>query len=401
MIPDDSVETYPQEPSWSSQDVEFLTQHYTGRTPAWLAKHLPHSPAAIRQKALQLGLPRSTGTWSPLELDLLRRYYPALGAVGIAARLPRRTMGAIQAKVKSLRLKAVRPEKWTPSEVLCLKAALAAGGLRAASAALPGRSEQAVRQKAVACGWRSEGRWLPEEVASMRKAMASGGLAACVATLPGRSLGAIRQKAAALGIDLPDGSVKRSWQRGKPVYVPTPEVDAAIAEELVRDPRRWAGRVARRFGYSSWWIRERAQALGLNVPLDARGLWQEEEDDILRSHQEASAAEVVYALRQAGYSRSENSVTVRRVKLGLVVRGERTGGYSLEEVARRMGLTRSRIITYIQEDGLPARRRRGQWWIERCDLRNWVLSHPGQIDMMRVDRFWLIDLLADNACEAR
>ena len=87
---------------WTNEQVALLKQIYPYYSNSELSVILKHPANSVSDKAIQLGLKKQKW-WTDKELNVLKKYYPLLGAERIKdAFLPHRTTGSIKKKAHEL-----------------------------------------------------------------------------------------------------------------------------------------------------------------------------------------------------------------------------------------------------------------------------------------------------------
>lgn len=144
-----------------------------------------------------LGARAGCARWSEAELALIREHYGTRQGLDVLLRaLPERTKAAIQAMGHKLGVSG-KSERWTAPTHRRFIRAFQRGGLEAAKREFPDLPGWKLRDRARYYGvFRlSQPTWSQAEQNLLIRAMASGGISAAYAALPGRSQRAIRQKA--------------------------------------------------------------------------------------------------------------------------------------------------------------------------------------------------------------
>lgn len=257
---------------------------------------------------------------------------------------------------------------------------------------LPGTSRAMPVPKAVHCRYF----WTTPEVKILREHYQSGGIAACMKLLPGRSEPAIYNKAQALGLQ----TKAKAPRRGAP-YPLCPVIDAEITRIYLAGVKRGdLPRLAVQLVRPCWWIKRRAQNLGLATPRIRPEDWTPAEVDILEEHAHRSTLAIARRLRQAGYQRSCTAIAVQISRRGF----DRTDpdNWTARQLAILCGVTPNVVCRWIDSHGLPAKRRGtqrteaqggDQWWISRARLKRWMADKAQMIDLRRVDKYWFFDLV--------
>jgi transposase len=192
----------------------------------------------------------------------------------------------------------------------------------------------------------------------------------------------------------------RSIRRRKPIkYIWTPEKD-----EILRVC--WDGMhhqkslsvAVKRTGFPKDTVKARAQRLGLSVPRKKEPAWSSAELEILERNSWKDPAVICAALKKRGFSRTVVSVVVKRKRLRLLADLE---GYTTSQLEDLLGVDRKTISRWIDKKLLTAHFARDKWFIHRDAIRLFILRNPDAFSFGRVDRHWLVTLLAgDLAMEA-
>lgn len=239
--------------------------------------------------------------------------------------------------------------------------------------------------------------WTNHEVETLRRVWPQG-IEAALEALPGRSPAAIYTKASALGIKAGHGDrVQGSTKRRK--YIPTPEIDAAIAEVYQGKPKSGAvNELAARLELPRWWVSKRARKLGLTVPRFKEPAWSAAEDELLVETFKYSPSHARRLFAKAGFKRTAVAIVNRRKRLGLRAR-TRDDVYTASRVAKMLGLDPSTVTTWIEqgliEAWLRGTKRTPQqggdgYYIAPGTLRKFIRDNPERIDLRKVDRLWFL-----------
>jgi hypothetical protein len=238
--------------------------------------------------------------------------------------------------------------------------------------------------------------WTGREDKIVRDVLPTKGLDATAALLPGRSIHAIQQYGYRIGIKAQNTRKKRDpWSTNQ-------HIDDAI-RRIYLDPSAGAVRhLEQTLGRPRQWIRKRAEQLGVVVPRFKEPEWTDPEDAILREHASKHIDRIAKILRRAGYKRTPVGVRCRLYRLDGIDR-EREGVYTASDVARILGVDSKTPIEWITKGWLKARRRKTEvpqqyndrvWDIARADLRRFVIDHVAHVDFRKVDKYFVVELLA-------
>jgi hypothetical protein len=251
--------------------------------------------------------------------------------------------------------------------------------------------------------------WSTREVAVIRAEFPAGGINACLAQLPGRSAGAIYQKAANLGLR------KRNRGGGITVrqrYTTSPQIDHAIIAAFTSDRPQpdIVRRLSATLGRPRAWINGRALQLGLVVPKFREGHWSARELEILREAGAQHPDVVRRKLKAEGYRRTSVAILVKRHSLHILREIGESGKYTATALAEAFGVDRDTVRKWAEKGWLAGSRLRSHstavhlpahdraWWqFTRKEVRDFVIENVSIVDFRRVDKFWLVDLLASDA----
>lgn len=239
--------------------------------------------------------------------------------------------------------------------------------------------------------------WTTDELRTLAAYYPPGGVAACIPQLPGRSQEAIYQRAARL-------KLKTGRPRGdRNVWPHSEDKDARIT--ALYTGTRGVGDVvalARELGVPRWYISKRATELGLVVP-HRSDFWSQEELDLLEatSHMLPECARRRFA--KTGFKRSASAIKLRR-RMDQVKASD-NGYHSARQVAQLLGVDDKTVARWISA-GLRAKRRGtartpeqggDPYWIQEKDLRAYAIAHPLRIDLAKIpaaSRPWFIGVIA-------
>lgn len=244
--------------------------------------------------------------------------------------------------------------------------------------------------------------WSEPERTIIRERYPRGGPRACKALLPFRSLAAIRQMAQAMGVRRLDGA---GAPMGKARHRQSEAIDEAIRRAYL-GPRGSVSRLAKTLGRSRSAVRDRAQVLGLVVPVRQPHAWAPAELDILRANGAQHPNVIRLKLRAAGFERTTSAIQVR--KRGLKIRQAGEGDrYTLNSLSAAFGVSREAVRAWVNKGWLYGGRHRAhsapqgtppadgaQWRFTPAEVRRFVMENVAAVDFRKVDKFWLVDLLA-------
>lgn len=155
--------------------------------------------------------------------------------------------------------------------------------------------------------------------------------------------------------------------------------------------------LAGRLEVPAWRVRRWAAELG--VARSKERPWSEQDLQYLRRHIGHTAWRTI--AKHLG--RTVTAVKLKAKRIGRTKMGQGSEGFTANQVAKRLGVDRHKVMSWIQQEKLIASRRRSlrtpqqggdAYFIARAALRLFVQMYPEEIDLRRVDKFWFIELLA-------
>jgi hypothetical protein len=122
--------------------------------------------------------------------------------------------------------------------------------------------------------------------------------------------------------------------------------------------------------------------------------WTEEELRYLEAHYHRLHISTI--ARHIG--RTTTAVALKAKRMGVRKYGE---GYTAASLSLALGVDSHLVTRWIEEGALNATRRntdreRDAWFISDSDIREFIVRHPTEIDIRKVDGLWLIDLLTSG-----
>ncbi len=248
--------------------------------------------------------------------------------------------------------------------------------------------------------------WTTREVAIIDAEFPGGGINACLPLLPGRSAGAIYQKAAQEGLR------KRNRAGGvteRQRYKATPQIDAAIAGAFSgeRTPTEAIRSLSRATGRPRAWLNRRARDLGLVVPRFKEPPWNEAEVELLRDLGPRHPDTIRRKLLAAGHRRTSTAIRLKQKQLRILRGIDEDGSYSATALGEIMGVDRDTVRRWVERGWLAGARLRSfaapegraphgraMWQFTRREVRDFIVENVAIVDLRKIDKFWLVDLLA-------
>lgn len=224
----------------------------------------------------------------------------------------------------------------------------------------------------------------------------------------GRNRRQISAKAWSLGLIFDD---KKSHDRRR---IFTPEEDIKIRRlwpEIIRRNGISATKLAREMGVSRHQLFRRAADLGVRQWRFSNGNWSDEEIDLLTKLVHLAPRTIEERFAKSGYRRTATAIVVQRKRMNLLVT-ESFNAYSACALAHFLGITNIPVLGWIKRGLLKATSRGDsvneltggpgdRWIIYPEDVRRFIIDNAALVDISRADKFWLIDLLANDPGKAR
>lgn len=197
---------------------------------------------------------------------------------------------------------------------------------------------------------------------------------------------------------------QRPRARSKRKYVFTDRLDQRIQEIYLQHPsarsRPGIHQLARQIGIPHWAIKKRARELGLARTKEKP--WSEPELAILARYAWMSDERIRQKLKTAGYARSATAI---HLKLKRMRFKSDPSFYSAKGLADALGIDSHVVARWIKAGHLRAQLRGTKrteqqggdsYLIKEKDVRRFILEHPTEIDLRKVDQLWFLDLITNG-----
>lgn len=157
--------------------------------------------------------------------------------------------------------------------------------------------------------------------------------------------------------------------------------------------------LAEKIGVPAWRVKKRALALDVVPTVVKRAKepeWCDEEKAIVRENATFTIGNIRRKLSAAGYTRSDNAI---KIWINRHIGPKPKGNYSARDLGALFGLDEHSVITWIRKGFLKAERRGTNrsndiWDIRPEDVKAFVIEHVEILDFRKLDRFFLVELLA-------
>jgi hypothetical protein len=192
--------------------------------------------------------------------------------------------------------------------------------------------------------------------------------------------------------------------RSRRKYVFTNQIDELIRAIYLDRPgaktRPGIRVLAKKVGIPHWALKKRARELGWARTKEKP--WSEPELEILARYAWMSDERIRLKLKAAGYTRT---VTGIHLKLRRMRFKHDPSFYSANGLAQALGIDSHAVSRWIRSGHLKAKLRgtaRGEkqngdiYLIFEKDVRRFILEHPTEIDLRKVDQLWFLDLVTNG-----
>ena len=189
--------------------------------------------------------------------------------------------------------------------------------------------------------------------------------------------------------------------QGRRKYVFTDQIDQLIREIYLnhREAKTRPGirLLAKKVGMPHWALKKRARELGLARTKELP--WNEAELAILSRYAWMSDERIRLKLKAAGYPRTVTGIHLKLKRMRFKHDGSFYSAYSL---AQALGIDPHAVARWIKSGHLRAKHRGTErteqqngdsYLIQEKDVRRFILEHPTDIDLRKVDQLWFLDLV--------
>lgn len=188
--------------------------------------------------------------------------------------------------------------------------------------------------------------------------------------------------------------VRGARRQGRRKYTFTDQIDQFIREAYLsragNKTRPGIRLLAKRVGIPHWALKKRARELGLARTKELP--WSEPELELLACFAWMSDERLRLKLKAAGYTRTATAIHLKLKRMAFKKGGE---FYSANSLAQALGIDPHAVTRWINAGRLKATLRgtaRGEqqngdiYLIRERDVRRFVLNHPSDIDLRKVDQ---------------
>ena len=160
--------------------------------------------------------------------------------------------------------------------------------------------------------------------------------------------------------------------------------------------------LAKSVGYPRWKISRYAITQGWLAKTKKAPDWIEEELAILERWAHLTPENIHLKLKAAGFKRSYFGITIKRKRMRFL---KNLRGQSAISLSECFGVDMKVVTRWIKLGYLKARRRGtarterqggDHWFIKDKWIRDFVVDNVAVIDLRKVDKYWLVDLLTNK-----
>jgi hypothetical protein len=203
---------------------------------------------------------------------------------------------------------------------------------------------------------------------------------------------------------IPHDSSRRGRVNHRSKYRFTAEIDRRIREIYLGHPntkmRPGVRKLAEQIEIPHWAVKKRARELGLARTKERP--WSEPELAVLARYAWMSDQRIRLKLKSTGYSRTATAI---HLKLKRMRFKSDPSFYSGKGLADALGIDSHVVARWIKAGHLRAQLRGTSrteqqggdiYLIREKDVRRFILEHPTEIDLRKVDQLWFLDLITNG-----
>ncbi len=184
-------------------------------------------------------------------------------------------------------------------------------------------------------------------------------------------------------------------------YVFTSEMDKEVlyTYSMNTDSKPRLINLAKKFSMPRWAVYQRALKIGAVKSSHQKKKWEGEEIKILERNAHYSPLTIKKRLAIDGFQRSIASIVLKRKRMRLL---SNLKGMSACLCAEFLGVDLHRVLNYIKSGLLKAEiirqdmQGKVNYYIREKHLREFIIDNPCVIDLRKVEKYYLIELLANG-----
>jgi hypothetical protein len=160
--------------------------------------------------------------------------------------------------------------------------------------------------------------------------------------------------------------------------------------------------LADKLGLPRWKVSRRALYLGVVEPKHKEPPWSQAEIRILTKWARLTPERIYLKLKACGYQRTYTAIVLKRKRLRLL---SNLDGYTATSLKDAFGVDATTVLRWIRKGFLKAEKRGTKrvevqggdmWWIKEKDIRAFLIESINIVDIRKIDKYWLVDILAKN-----
>ncbi len=158
--------------------------------------------------------------------------------------------------------------------------------------------------------------------------------------------------------------------------------------------------LSKKLGIPSWRISKRAVELGAIASQKKEPNWSDQEIRILQSSAHLSLGRIQVNLKKLGFHRTQQGIQQKRKHMRFL---QNLNGHGVLSVAECFGVDRKTVLRWIELGWLKTTKRetirteeQGElFYIKDKWIRDFVVDSVSVIDFRKIDKYWVVDLLAN------
>jgi len=184
-------------------------------------------------------------------------------------------------------------------------------------------------------------------------------------------------------------------------YIFTSEMDREImyTYSINTDSKPRLINLAKKFNMPRWAIYQRALKICAVKSSHQKRPWTDEEIHILKKNAHYAPFTIKKRLEKGGFKRSTTSIVLKRKRMRLL---SNLDGMSACLCAEFFGVNLHWVLNQIKSGALKAetirKDREGKlnYYIKEKNIRKFIITNPNQIDLRKIEKYYLIELLANG-----
>lgn len=155
-------------------------------------------------------------------------------------------------------------------------------------------------------------------------------------------------------------------------------------------------RIKKKIKFTENEINRRAAELGLTKPRQSPFFWSNEEDQFLSDNIAVPARELhtMFNSTPGHQPRTISAIVARIGRIGGVRELLFAHGYTATELSKKLHISKQTLDRMTSVNMIAGEKPNGRdWHFTKENIRKFIANHPDQIDITKVDKYWLIELL--------